>query len=96
LLDLEHADSLPLTLRQIFYRLVGVNGHAKTEQAYQRLGEHVNRARRSGLIPFPAITDRLNQAPYKAVLEREHRIRECLIEKLQLLLDDNDNAEGAP
>ncbi len=53
----EYADYLQLTLRQIFYRLVGVNDYAKTEQGYQRLGEHLNRARRGGLIPFDAIRD---------------------------------------
>jgi hypothetical protein len=53
----EYANYLPLTVRQIFYRLVGAHGHDKTEQAYARLGEHLNRARRSGLIRFDAIRD---------------------------------------
>ena len=48
---------LPLTVRQIFYRLVGAHGYDKTEQAYARLGEHLNRARRAGLIEFDAIRD---------------------------------------
>ncbi len=46
-----------MTLRQIFYRLVGAYGYDKTEKAYGRLGEHVNRARRARLIPFSAIRD---------------------------------------
>jgi site-specific DNA-methyltransferase (adenine-specific) len=37
----EYADHLPLTLRQIFYRLVGPHGYEKTERAYQRLSEHL-------------------------------------------------------
>ena len=53
----EYAAELPLTLRQIFYRLVAIAGYGKTEQAYERLGETVNRARRAGLIPFEAIRD---------------------------------------
>lgn len=53
----EYAQYLPLTVRQIFYRLVGAHGYDKTELAYARLGEHLNRARRAGLIPFDAIRD---------------------------------------
>jgi hypothetical protein len=41
----EYAEYLPLTLRQVFYRLLGAHGYAKTEQAYERLGETLNRAR---------------------------------------------------
>jgi hypothetical protein len=54
---IEYAEYLPLTLRQVFYRLVGAYDYGKTEQAYARLGEHLNRARRAGLIPFDAIRD---------------------------------------
>src|SRR4051794_16371195 len=53
----EYAQYLPLTVRQIFYRLVGAHGYDKTEQAYARLGEHLNRARRAGLISFDSIRD---------------------------------------
>jgi hypothetical protein len=53
----EYADHLPLTLRQIFYRLVGAHGYEKTEQAYERLGEHLVRARRARLIQMDAIRD---------------------------------------
>jgi hypothetical protein len=51
----EYAPYLPLTVRQIFYRLVGVHGYEKTEQAYERLGEHLNRARRAKMILMSAI-----------------------------------------
>src|SRR5262245_10385890 len=54
---LEYAVYLPLTLRQIFYRLVGVHEYEKTERAYERLCEHLNRARRARLIPMSAIRD---------------------------------------
>ena len=53
----EYREYLPLTVRQIFYRLVGAHGYDKTEAAYARLGEHLNRARRAGLIAFDAIRD---------------------------------------
>jgi hypothetical protein len=53
----EYAPYLPLTLRQIFYRLVGAHRYEKTEQAYDRLGEHLNRARRARMIPMSEIRD---------------------------------------
>jgi hypothetical protein len=53
----EYADYLPLTIRQIFYRLVGTVGYDKTELAYDRLCEHLNRARRARIIRFSAIRD---------------------------------------
>jgi hypothetical protein len=53
----EYASFLPLTLRQVFYRLVGARGYDKTELAYGRLGEALNRARRASLIPWDAIRD---------------------------------------
>ena len=52
-----YADHLPLTIRQVFYALVGAERLDKTEQAYARLGEHLNRARRARVIPFEAIRD---------------------------------------
>lgn len=48
---------LPLTIRQIFYRLVATTGFPKTEKAYKRLGQVLNRARRAGLVPWDAIRD---------------------------------------
>jgi hypothetical protein len=53
----EYRAQLPLTNRQIFYRLVGAYGFDKTEQAYARLCEYLNRARRASIIPFTAIRD---------------------------------------
>jgi len=53
----EYRDHLPLTCRQIFYRLVGKYGYDKTEQAYCRLLETLNRARRAKLVSFKAIRD---------------------------------------
>lgn len=53
----EYRDHLPLTLRQIFYRLVGKSLLPKHEGAYSRLCEMLNRARRAGLVAFEAIRD---------------------------------------
>jgi hypothetical protein len=52
-----YQDFLPLTVRQIFYRLVASFGYPKDENAYERLGDKVNRARRARLIPFDVIRD---------------------------------------
>jgi hypothetical protein len=53
----EYAEFLPLTVRQIYYRLVGAHDYEKTDEAYRRLGEHLTRARRARLIPMTAIRD---------------------------------------
>lgn len=52
-----YQEHLPLTIRQVFYALVGAERLDKSELAYARLGEHLNRARRAGLIDFDAIRD---------------------------------------
>lgn len=54
----QYSAQLPLTNRQIFYILVGSeDGYPKTEQAYARLCEYLNRARRARMIDFSAIRD---------------------------------------
>jgi hypothetical protein len=53
----EYAEYVPLTIRQIFYRLVGAHGYEKTENAYSRLCSHISNARRDGLIDFEHIRD---------------------------------------
>ncbi len=50
-------DYLPLTVRQIYYILVGNYGYAKTEVAYDALSDKLVRARRARMIPFSAIRD---------------------------------------
>jgi hypothetical protein len=52
-----YAGQLPLTLRQIFYRLVARFAYEKTERAYKRLGELLNSARRAGRVPMDHIRD---------------------------------------
>jgi hypothetical protein len=48
---------VPLTLRQLFYILVGRLGYAKTETAYDRLGETLNKARCAATVAMDAIRD---------------------------------------
>ncbi len=54
---IEYAEYLPITIRQIFYRLIGAHGYPKSERAYKNLGEKLNRARRARIIPFNAVRD---------------------------------------
>ena len=55
----DYANYLPLTIRQIFYRLVVKHPDlvGKTEKDYKRLCEHLNRARRAGMISMEDIRD---------------------------------------
>jgi hypothetical protein len=53
----EYERHLPLTIRQVFYRLVAAYGYEKTEPAYNRLCEHLVTARRARMIPFESIRD---------------------------------------
>lgn len=53
----EYSGYGPMTVRQVFYRLVGNYGYDKTERAYKRLAEYLVKARRSRMIPFAAIRD---------------------------------------
>jgi hypothetical protein len=52
-----YSNLLPLTGRQIFYSLVATTGYDKTEPAYKRLLELLNRARRARIIEMAAIRD---------------------------------------
>jgi hypothetical protein len=49
--------AMALTIRQIFYRLVGRYSHPKTERDYKNLAEMLNRARRAHHLPMEAIRD---------------------------------------
>jgi hypothetical protein len=53
----EYSAQLPMTARQIFYRLVGAYGYPKTERDYKNLCEKLVRARRARLISFADIRD---------------------------------------
>ena len=49
--------SLPLTGRQVFYRLVVLGAIPKTDHGYKRVLDVLNRARRGGQVPMWAIRD---------------------------------------
>ncbi len=53
----EYREHWPLTVRQIFYRLVGAHGFDKSEKFYSKLCHHLAMARRGRVIPFNAIRD---------------------------------------
>lgn len=53
----EYSGYGPMTVRQVFYRLVGNYGYDKTELAYKRLAEYLVKARRSRMISFASIRD---------------------------------------
>lgn len=53
----EYREHWPLTVRQIFYRLVGAHGFDKSEKFYSKLCHHLAMARRGRVIPFEAIRD---------------------------------------
>jgi hypothetical protein len=53
----EYDEHLPLTIRQIFYRLVGAYDFPKRENDYKRLCRILNSARRARIIDMDAIRD---------------------------------------
>lgn len=54
---IDTSDILPLTLRQIFYMMVSQHDYDKTEKAYKRLCETMNKARRAQMIDMDSIRD---------------------------------------
>jgi hypothetical protein len=65
----EYQAHLPLTARQIFYRMVAAYDYPKTESAADSLNEYLVRARRAEMIPFEDIRDDgisvMDQAHYR-------------------------------
>ena len=53
----EFKDDLPVTIRQIYYRLVAAYGLEKSESNWDGLKDALVRARRARLIPFEVIAD---------------------------------------
>lgn len=52
-----YRESLPLTGRQVYYRLVALGVVDKTDRSYKRVLDVLNRARRGQIIPMGAIRD---------------------------------------
>jgi hypothetical protein len=67
----EYAKYLPLTVRQIYYRLIGVNFIAKGQKAYNRVVEHLVMARRARRIPFEHIRDDGADLPWSLVADQD-------------------------
>ncbi len=53
----EFRDYWPLSVRAVYYRLLGTGRYAKGRGLAGRVSEHVSNARRAGLIPWAAISD---------------------------------------
>jgi hypothetical protein len=53
----EYRDEWPLSVRQLFYRLVAEYGYEKSEGGYGRLTQLLSRARRANMLPWEAIRD---------------------------------------
>lgn len=53
----EYVASLPITVRQIFYRMVGKHDYPKDQAAYQKLVVLLGSARRGRVISFSSIRD---------------------------------------
>jgi hypothetical protein len=75
----QYAEYLPLTIRQIFYRLVAQYGYPKTELDYKRLCRTTAKARRARLIPFSSIRDdgvmRLSAGGFQGISDFESILR---------------------
>jgi len=71
----------PLTIRQVFYRLVAIYSYKKTQRGYARLSDYINRGRRSGRIPWAAIRDdgihRTNPPGWKSTGAFSHAVQEA-------------------
>jgi hypothetical protein len=76
----EYHAHLPLTLRQVFYRLVVKGTVEKTERGYKRLCELMNRARRAEMIPMDAIRNDGTTVRMAHDFESEKEVRTYLHE----------------
>jgi len=101
----EYRDELPLTVRQIFYRLVAAHDFPKTEASYVRLAEMLTRARRASmlhpekrggtpLIPFAAIRDDKLRASQVGFYSDPDEFKEELLDSARGYA--RDRQEGQP
>ena len=79
----EYIDHLPLTARQIFYRLVGAYDFPKLEKDYKRLQEALVRARRAQIVPFDHIRDDGIQRSNPPGFEDEESLREAIKQTIE-------------
>jgi len=72
----EYRAYLPMTIRQVFYRLVAEYAFDKTEKSYKRLCEYMGKARRAQLIPMHHIRDDgFYKSAFNMVDDTDHRLR---------------------
>jgi hypothetical protein len=57
ILEIVDAEESAITIRHLFYRLVGQNVIPKTERAYKSLDGHLSRWRKNGEVPWDAFSD---------------------------------------
>jgi hypothetical protein len=57
ILDIVNAEAGPITIRHLFYRLVGLAIIEKTERVYKTLCRHVAHWRKKGEIPWESFSD---------------------------------------
>ena len=60
----DYNSHLPMTVRQVFYVLVGRQVIEKTKNAYRNVAWLLNMARRAGVVPFEHIHDRGTTLPF--------------------------------
>jgi len=84
----------PLTIRQIFYRLVGVYDYDKTDRGYKRLCEYLGRARRAKIIPFNAIRDDgwIKKEPY-CFMDKEHFLYNMQLQAKGYTINKQENQQ---
>ena len=73
----QNRDIAPLTLRQIFYMLVSGYSYDKTERAYKRLCETMNKARRAKFIDMDDIRDDGKRSFGQARCQRDRTFARC-------------------
>jgi hypothetical protein len=83
----EYRAHLPMTARQIFYRLIGRNVIAKTEQSYQRLLSILTKARRAEIIPFSSIRDDGTEARHAGGYDDPDEFASYLARNLEVFAD---------
>lgn len=90
----QEREYLPLTIRQIFYRLVARGAIGKTERDYARLCELMNKARRSEHIGFSSIRDDgFTQFTWVGYASYDDWVRDTIADAQSFELDKQANQE---
>jgi hypothetical protein len=83
----------PMTLRQLFYRLVSAGLLANAKGDYNRLGNVMTRAREGGAVPFPWLVDHvratLKPSSWTGLADFGESVRESYRKDFWASLDDH-------